>query len=209
MPAPVWLRFIRQKSRPTRHAGFGRYNRRMNRPAPQDSTSTPPQSAPPFGNAQSEPRNWLPWGIAAAVIVAAAIFLVLANRKGENNGPSGPGPYAANIVFSGLHLSQATNFAGDQLTYVEGTVTNKGDHTVTALTAHVIFGNDTGDPPQVQDVPVSLIRAREPYTDTVPVSGAPLKPGASQDFRLTFDAITPMWNQQMPAVSVASVQTAR
>jgi hypothetical protein len=182
----------------------------MSRPAPHDPADTPAQSPMPFGSPSSlsaaEPRNWLPWAIAAAVIVLAAIFLVVANRKG-GQAATGPGPYAANVVFSGLHLSQATNFAGDQLTYVEGTVTNKGDHTVTALTARVVFGNDEGEPPQTQEVPVSLIRAREPYVDTVPVSASPLKPGASQDFRLTFDSISPMWNQQIPAVSVAAVQT--
>lgn len=179
----------------------------MNRPATQDTSGTPTQSSPPFGSPHGEPRNWLPWAIAAGVIVAAAIFLIVANHKGGPGADSGPGPYATSIVFSGLHLSQATNFAGDQLTYVEGTVTNQGGRTVTALTARVTFGNDTGDPPQVQDVPVNLIRAREPYVDTVPVSAAPLKPGASQDFRLTFDSIAPSWNQQIPAVSVAAVQT--
>jgi hypothetical protein len=196
---------------PSRRREQRRYNRRMSRPAPHDPAQTPTQSPVPFGTPSSlsggEPRNWLPWGIAAAVIVVAAIFLVVANRTGET--APGPNPYATNVAFSGLHLSQATNFAGDQLTYVEGTVTNKGDRTVTALTARVVFGNDEGEPPQTQEVPVNLIRAREPYVDTVPVSASPLKPGASQDFRLTFDSISPMWNQQIPAVSVASVQTAR
>jgi hypothetical protein len=184
----------------------------MSRPAPHDPAETTAQSPTPFANPDrlsgSEPRNWLPWAIAAAVIVFAAIFLVVANRKGGQTATA-PDPYAANVVFSGLHLSQATNFAGDQLTYVEGTVSNKGNRTVTALTARVVFGNDEGEPPQTQEVPVSLIRAREPYVDTVPVSASPLKPRASQDFRLTFDSISPMWNQQIPAVSVAAVQTAR
>lgn len=183
----------------------------MSHPDPQGTAKIPLAASPlAFGQPGSAPedpsRNWLPWGVAAAVVVAAAILLIAVNRH-STRPASGPDPYAANIAFTGLHLSQATNFAGDQLTYVEGTVTNKGNRTVTALTARVVFGNDDGEQPQIQEVPVTMIRSRQPYVDTVALSVSPLKPGASQEFRLTFDAITPMWNQQIPAVSVASLQT--
>ena len=39
---------------------------------------------------------------------------------------------------------------------------------------------------------------REPYIDTEPVSAAPLKPGAEQDFRLIFDSVSPEWAGALP-----------
>jgi len=60
-------------------------------------------------------------------------------------------------------------------------------------------------PPQVETLPVSLIRTRQPYIDTQPVSAAPLKPGDGQDFRLIFEDISANWNTQMPEVHVIQV----
>lgn len=153
-------------------------------------------------------RNWTPW-IIAVVLIALLIGLAYLLGGGSRKAPTGSGvdPYAAQLTLSNLHVSQATNFAGDQLTYLEGTIANHGDHTVTAITARVQFPNDTGDQPQVELVPFNLIRTTEPYVDTEPLSAAPLKPGASQDFRLTFDDVSPMWNQQVPAVQLREIQT--
>ena len=56
-------------------------------------------------------------------------------------------------------------------------------------------------------MPFTLIRTREPYVDIEPVNAAPLAPGASQDFRLIFEDISPMWNQQLPQIKVLNVGT--
>jgi hypothetical protein len=191
----------------------------MNEPASQSVESPkPPAKAVLFAPADPEKpggsgsggneRNWLPWIVAAiaiaAVVVGLAFFL---GGHREVRTASGIDPYAAHLAIRNVQISQATNFAGDQLTYVDGTVSNQGDKTVTAVSVRVFFANDDGEQPQTKQVPVMLIRARQPYVDTEPVSAAPLKPGASREFRLIFDDVSTLWNQQIPKVKVASIST--
>ncbi len=155
-------------------------------------------------------RNWLAWLVAAGVILLllGAAFLIDGHHRAES-GATGPrtNPYASHVVLSNLQMSQANNFAGGQLTYIDGTVSNHGDRTITSLTVQALFANDEGEPPQAEQVPLALIRSREPYVDTEPIRAAPLAPGASADFRLIFDDISPMWNQQIPVLKVLSVET--
>jgi hypothetical protein len=106
-----------------------------------------------------------------------------------------------------LQMSEATNFTGSKVTYVDGVITNKGDKTVTGVYVVVTFHNDIGEPPQRTPMPLSLIRTKEPYVDIEPVSAEPLKPGDSHEFRLIFDHVSPTWNQQYPTVQPTRVQT--
>jgi hypothetical protein len=59
----------------------------------------------------------------------------------------------------------------------------------------------------VETLPLSLIRTREPYIDTQPVSAAPLKPGDDREFRLIFEAIPTNWNMQLPEIRIVRVDT--
>jgi hypothetical protein len=54
---------------------------------------------------------------------------------------------------------------------------------------------------------LKLIRTRDPYIDTEPVSAAPLKPGDQRDFRLSFDAVSPDWDGAYPEIRILKVQT--
>lgn len=178
--------------------------RQHQRYSPLHLEEDPPESA---SAQESEPgRNWFPWIVACiAILVLGGIAVLLANHGSTPAPLTGVDPYAGQLAIQDVHLSQASNFAGDQLTYVDGTVTNRGNKTVTGITVRVLFANDEGEQPQVELAPLTLIRSRDPYVDTVPVSAAPLKPGASQDFRLTFDDVSPLWNQQAPRVEIQRV----
>jgi hypothetical protein len=48
---------------------------------------------------------------------------------------------------------------------------------------------------------------REPYIDVEPLSAAPLKPGAEQDFRLIFDAVSPDWDGAYPELRIVRVDS--
>ena len=149
-------------------------------------------------------RNRLPWIVAGvAILLSGGAALLL----GTHHAPVGSsaGGYATQLVFSNVRLSQTSNFAGDQLTYVDGTLSNRGNRTVTAVTVRVLFASSTGDPPQAEQVALHLIRRRQPFVETEPVSAAPLTPGSAHHFRLTFDHISPAWNRHIPALTIENL----
>ncbi|MGI4827973.1 MAG: DUF2393 family protein [Janthinobacterium lividum] len=113
--------------------------------------------------------------------------------------------YAGNLPLTNLVMSESTSFSGGKETYVDGHIANTGTKTVSGVTVQVLFAPDGGGSPQLETVPVNLIRMRQPYIDTEPVSAAPLAPGASADFRLIFDDVRPEWDQQPPTIRVIGV----
>jgi hypothetical protein len=141
--------------------------------------------------------------IAALVVVVAIVALLVVGR--HRAGPSGGAAYASSLVVSGLQVSQSESLSGGRSTYVDGHVVNRGEKTVTAATVEAQFAG--GAQPQTLTAPVSVIRTREPYVDTEPLSAAPLAPGAQADFRLIFEGVNESWDQQMPALRVVEVST--
>ena len=108
--------------------------------------------------------------------------------------------YSSSLPLSGFAMSEAANLSGGKLTYLDGHVQNTGGRTVTGATVQVVFQNDEGLAPQIDTVPLTLIRMKEPYIDTEPIGADPLKPGDDREFRLTFETVPDNWNTQMPEV---------
>jgi hypothetical protein len=163
-------------------------------------------------NSEPEGRSWLPWVIAGVVVVVVLCGFVVSSHRERaarraQDASQTPDPYASQLTIGNLQMSEATNFAGGKVTYVDGMITNKGDKTVTGVNVLVTFHNDIAEPPQQTPMPLTLIRTRDPYVDTEPVSAAPLKPGDAHEFRLIFDHVSPTWNQQYPAIQPTRVQT--
>ena len=148
--------------------------------------------------------------IAAVAIVVLVVVLVLMGHK-----PAGPPPntlqpaaaYADNLEVTNVQMSEATSVSGGKSTYIDGHIANKGTATVTGVTVQVLFSNDMGMPPQIETVPLRLIRTREPYVDTEPVSAAPLPPGGEADFRMIFESVPDNWNLQTPGMRAIQVST--
>lgn len=157
-------------------------------------------------------RNWVPLAVAAAIViaVAAGLFLVLGpGKSGSTVTPiSAPqDPYAANLVISQLAMSQASNLAGGQVTYIDGHIVNQGSKTVTGITVQVLFRDPAHEVAQNETQPMKFIRTREPYIDVEPVSAAPLAPGGAQDFRLIFDTLAQDWDGAYPEIRIVHVET--
>lgn len=111
------------------------------------------------------------------------------------------------MAISNIQMSESESLSGGKSTYLDGHIVNNGGQTVTGVTVQVLFPID-GQPPQLMTVPMQLIRAREPYVDTEPVSVAPLKPGAQADFRLIFEGVSDSWDQQRtPTMHIIQVET--
>lgn len=166
-----------------------------------------------FAEPKREARSFpiVPVAIALVAVVLIAAVVVLVNRHhGPSTSPDTLRPvaaYAGNLRLSQLAMSESTSFSGGKSTFLDGHLDNAGASTVTGIMAQVLFASDAGGPPQLETVPVTLVRTRQPYLDTEPVSAAPLAPGTGADFRLTFEGIRPEWNQQLPVVHLVDVTT--
>jgi len=185
-----------------------------------DKTSTPPPlnpSTPPsptesdvmFANKPPEGGGIpvMAWGVAGLVVLVVVVMLVLAGRH-KASSPATIQPvaaYAANLPLTGLAMSESTSLSGGKSTFIDGHIQNTGNQTVTGVTVQVIFRNEEAMPPQIDTLPLSLVRTREPYIDIQPVSAAPLKPGDERDLRLIFESIPANWNQQMPEIRIIQV----
>lgn len=172
----------------------------------------PRASAPDLFAPKQEERSsgtplavWLAAGAVVLVAVVAVLFL------GRHKSPAITGvqpldPYAASLPLSQLQMSEATSLSGGKSTFIDGHITNNGPATVTGVTVQVLFHNEEQMPPQLETLPLMLIRTHEPYVDTQMVSASPLKPGDDREFRLIFESIPSNWNMQMPEIHVIGVE---
>jgi hypothetical protein len=155
-------------------------------------------------------RNWLPLVIATVLVAGVvAAGLVMSGRKpavGVTAITTGADPYARSLPLTNLAMSESANLAGGKVTYLDGHIANQGGQTITGITVQVLFHNYNHEVAQNETLPLTLVRMREPYIDTEPVSAAPLKPGAEQDFRLIFDSIAADWAGETPEIRVLHVE---
>ena len=152
----------------------------------------------------------MPWIVALGVVVIAIGVLVALSHRSAPQNPGGAGlapahPYAASLPISNIQMSQAGNMAGSQTTYVDGQITNQGPKTVTGITVQVAFHGFSNPIAKKDTMSLTLIRTRQPYVDTEPVSAAPIRPGETREFRLIFDNIPQDWNQNYPEIRIIQV----
>jgi hypothetical protein len=159
------------------------------------------QPSPAAGERES---NWLPV-LLGIVLVIVVVGLVAFFTRSQPRTAAAPHPYASNVKLSDLKMSAAENFVGASVTYLEGTVTNTGDKTVTHAVVRVIFKDELGQVVGDESVPLHVMQPSGPYNDAVDLNVAPLAPGQSKPFRLTFESISAQWNHQYPGLQVTDV----
>jgi hypothetical protein len=135
------------------------------------------------------------------VVVTIAAFLLRTDSKIATP----PHPYAANLKLSDMKMSAAENFIGSTVTYLDGTVTNAGNKSVSHAIVHVAFKDSLGQVAQAEDVPLHILQTTGPYADAVDLNISPLAPGQSRQFRLTFEHVTADWNHEYPELRVTDV----
>jgi hypothetical protein len=169
-----------------------------------------PDDAPDFQPPSQQIDDATPRGpmiVGALIVLLALGALILAGRNARSNATKAVDPYVKSLQLSDFKLSQAENFVGGNVTYLEGKVTNAGNKTVTGAQVRVNFKNSLQEMSQTETLPLMIITARQPYIDTAVLRTQPLKPGEARDFRLTFEHVTADWDGAMPDVSVQSVTT--
>lgn len=142
--------------------------------------------------------------IAVAAVIVVAVLIALALRQPEKKS-SGPPSSAANLKLSDFKMSAAENFVGATVSYVDGSITNSGDKTVTHIVVEVNFKDDMGQIAQREEIPMQVLKTDGPYPEAVDFSVSPLAPGQSKPFRLTFESISAQWNRQYPEIQVANL----
>lgn len=142
-------------------------------------------------------------GVAAVLVLMGLVAFLMRSKPKP---PLEPPPYAAHLVFSDpLRPQGVTNFVGANITYIEGTITNTGDKTVTHAVVTVTFRDDMGQIAQRESVPLHILQETGPYPDPVDLKADPLKPGQSRTFRLTFENISAQWTRAYPELQIISV----
>ena len=181
--------------------------------SPEKASPTVSPAVPPLFAPKGKESGGIPpaaWVAAGVVLLVVLGMVILSSRHKSSNAANTilpPDPYAASLPLSDPVMSESANLSGGKYTYIDGRVRNAGTATVTGVTVQVLFRNEEQMPPQIETLPLALIRTRQPYIDTQPVSVAPLKPGDEREFRLIFETITGNWNYQMPEIRVVKVQT--
>jgi len=144
--------------------------------------------------------------IVIAVAAVIAIILGIAFLLRETPKPvKPPSPYIASLKLSDFKMSAAENFVGATVSYVDGTITNSGDKTVSHVMVQVTFQDSMGQVAQQEDLPLRVLKTAGPYPEAVDLSISPLAPGQAQSFRLTFDSISAQWNHAYPQIKVTDV----
>lgn len=144
--------------------------------------------------------------IAIAAVVAIAVLIALLLRAKPQPAPVIP-PYAAQLKISNIKMSQAQNFVGASVTYIDGEIANTGDKNVTHATVRVTFRDAYNQVAQVEDVPIKILQTSGPYPDTVDLAVSPLAPAQSNPFRLIFEHVSEQWNQAYPELQIVAVTT--
>jgi len=141
-------------------------------------------------------------GIVIVGVVVGILALIL---RAERKKPAAPPAYAANLKFSDLKTSAAQNFVGATVSYLDGTVTNTGDKTVSHAVVQVTFKDDLGQTAQREELPIRVLRTGGPYDEAVDLNLSPLAPGQGKSFRLTFENISAQWNHTYPDLQITQI----
>ena len=158
----------------------------------------------PSPTTAQDDSNWRPILLGVALVILVVGIIAFLTRS-EPKPAAPPHPYAANLKLSDLKMSAAENFVGASVTYLDGMIANTGSQTVTHAVVHLVFKDSVGQTAQAEDVAVRVLQTSGPYPDAVDLNSAPLGPGQSKPFRLTFEHVSDSWNHEYPEIQVTGV----
>ena len=150
-------------------------------------------------NAQMEQRNWTPLIVGFGLMLVVVALIAMLGR-GKKEVVKTADPYAPNLVVEQARLSQADNFVGATVTYIDLTVKNNGTRTVVGGAVEALFRDTLGQVVQTETLP---LRALVPHAlggedEAGDLAQAPLGPGQTRILRLTIEHISSEWNQAQP-----------
>ena len=157
------------------------------------------------------PKREFPWpiaiGAAVVIVVIGAIAVFTYKPAPQPGARREASPYAARLELRDIKMATANNYVGGSVTYLEGTIVNNGDKTVTGVTVEATFLNGMNQVVQQEYLPVMVTQERPGYSDNVDLSRAPLAPGKPVPVRITLEHVSDDWNGAYPAVRIIEVKT--
>jgi hypothetical protein len=138
--------------------------------------------------------------LCVALVLAALLGMFVLRRHAVVSGPASARPgrpalnpeqkaQLASVEFSDLQMSAADNFLGTTVTYLDARVTNKGTKAIRLLDVELNFVDTLHQ--------VVLRETAHPLSS----GGAPLKPGDTRAFRVSFEHMPEDWNQAPPSIT--------
>lgn len=135
------------------------------------------------------------------LVVSALLLLGSAVGCGDSSGPSADPERAAReeayrdqVTLSGLGLAKGENFLGDEIFYVEGSLTNDGEGTVRRVELTFLF-KDTLD----------QVVLREARTALEYRGKRGVAPQQVAEFQVAFENLPRDWNYVVPEVQVSGI----
>jgi len=150
-------------------------------------------------SSKEEQRSVVPMAIGIALVVlVVAVFAFFGRDRGPAK--SSVDPYASKLQVSDMKLSQADNFVGARLTYLDFKLTNAGPQTLVGGQVEATFKNTLGEVVQKEPVPLRVLVPNQlaGYPDLLDLSMAAIAPGASRTIRVTLEHVSSDWNQAAP-----------
>jgi hypothetical protein len=139
-------------------------------------------------------------GVAVVLIVFGAFYLAMRFSGGSASTVQKPlsfgaveQSYVTEIKFENLGLSSFENMLHQQVTYLNGDVSNVGARTIRAAEVTVEFYD--------QDDKVALRDTRRIIGNNT----RPLESGETRDFQIGFEAIPERWNHKFPAIRITGL----
>ena len=140
-------------------------------------------------------------GAVLALLIAAFIYFrgAAPAPAGSRSGEAVPlsdeqKAYASLLELTDARMSAAQNFLGGTVTYLDARVTNKGAKAVRRLDVQLEFVDSLNQ--------VVLREVARPVTART----APLKPGQSRAFQVSFEHMPVDWNQAPPRMKLVYVE---
>ena len=161
---------------------------------------TPSKQAP-------QERNLTPFIVGlVAVLVVVGIIVVLTRNRGQ--GTAVVDPYAAKLQITDAKASQAENYVGGTVTYLDATITNTGDKALVGGDMSMVFKNTLNEVVQKETLPLRVIvpNPLAGYPDLVDLNKSPIGPGQSKTVRMTLEHISADWNQAPPEMQLVNLK---
>ena len=149
--------------------------------------------------------NWLPIVLGVALRSSLPLAWLPGSARSQPKSACRAAASTPLPQVSDLKMSAAQNFVGATVTYLDGTITNTGDKTVTHATSGCFQRCRWGRSPSGKTFRLHVLQTSGPYPDAVDLKVFSAGSRAKQTFRLTFEHVSTDWNQPYPDLQVIDV----